>query len=341
MSFLIVRAGMRDERESPLGGQRGGGGRDTYPPRQRVCGRRPPNTYLPPILTKSSGFCIALIARSMLRCFRRKLQLSAQWRTSPPTDATRPLVIVHGLFGSSSNFRSPALQLAKKRPVLLADLRNHGASPWSDDCSLESMADDLIDTLDAAGVSHATLCGHSLGGKVAMVAALRAPQRFSRLIVVDIAPVAYSTAHPGWRTNLQIMDAMLSIPDAALGARGDADKALVAAGVGVDAPGVRAFLLQNLIPEERRWRFNLRALREAAVRETFSGFPELPPAPATLPVRFICGATSDYALTAEHYAVVERIFPGVEAAPLIINAGHWVHAEKPAEFVAAVDAFAD
>lgn len=223
----------------------------------------------------------------------------------------------------------------------MVDLRNHGASPWSEDCSLESMADDLIDTLDAAGVDQATICGHSLGGKVAMAAALRAPHRLSRLIVVDIAPVAYGPTHAGWSMNLEIMDAMLGIPEAALGSRGDADQALVAAGVGVDSPGVRAFLLQNLVPDERRWRFNLRALREAAAKDVYAGFPEqLPPAPATLPVRVISGARSWYAITDEHRKVFERLFPGVEEQTSVIDAGHWVHAEKPAEFIAAVDDFA-
>ena len=278
----------------------------------------------------------------MLRTFRRNLKLHAQWRGDSPSAASpSPLLLLHGLFGSSSNFRSPALQLAKRRPVLLADLRNHGASPWSDDCTLESMADDLVDTLDAMGIERATICGHSLGGKVAMVAALRSPERFSKLIVVDIAPVAYGATHVGWRTNLDIMDTLLGLPDAALGARADADQALVDAGIGANAPGTRAFLLQNLIPDERRWRLNLAALREAGEKDVYAGFPDLPPAPPSLPVRVISGAKSWYNLTPEHWAEVQRLFPGVEAAPHIIDAGHWVHAEKPNEFVAAVDEFAD
>ena len=280
----------------------------------------------------------------MLRFFRRGLRLHSQWRGDVPSSSasSAPLVLMHGLFGSSSNFRSPGLALSKRRPVLLADLRNHGSSPWSDDCSLESMADDLIDTLDAHGVDKAAVCGHSLGGKVAMVAALRAPERFSKLIVVDIAPVTYGSMHPGWSVNLEIMDAMLSIPDAMLGTRGDADKALVAANIGVDAPGIRAFLLQNLVPDERRWRLNLHALREAAANDVYSGFPEeLPPAPSSLTVRMISGTTSSYAVTPEHRQVFERFFPGAERETLWVEAGHWIHAEKPADFVHAVDSFAD
>ena len=277
-----------------------------------------------------------------MRAFRRKLHLHSQWRSGPPaTGSPRPLLLLHGLFGSGSNFRSPALQLAKRRPVLLADLRNHGASPWSDDCTLESMADDLVETLDAAGVDEVTICGHSLGGKVAMVAALKAPHRFPRLIVVDIAPVAYDTSHVGWGINLEIMDAMMGIPEAALGSRADADAALETAGIGKDAPGVRAFLLQNLVPDEKRWRVNLKALREAGSAGVYAGFPSLPPAPPSLPVRVISGSTSWYAINAEHRVVIERLFPGAEAETRFIEAGHWVHAEKPAEFIQAVDEFAD
>ena len=255
------------------------------------------------------------------------------------------MLLLHGLFGSSSNFRSPGLALAKRRPVLLADLRNHGASPHSDNCSLESMADDLIDTLDASGIEKATICGHSLGGKVAMVAALRAPERFSKLIVVDIAPVAYDHNHPGWKANVEIMDAMLALPAASLASRAEADKALESAGIGKGAEGqmVRAFLLQNLIADEKRWRLNLKALREAAASDVFAGFPStLPPAPSSLPVRVIMGTKSPYAITAEHNKEIQRLFPGAEVGgPLEIVAGHWVHAEKPKEFVAAVDEFAD
>ena len=202
------------------------------------------------------------------------------------------------------------------------------------------MADDLVDTLDAAGIEQATICGHSLGGKVAMVAALRAPHLFTKLIVVDIAPVTYGLTHPGWGINLEIMDAMLAIPDAALGARGNADKALASAGIGGLAPGVRAFLLQNLIPDEKRWRLNLKALRAGAADGVYAGFPVLPPAPASLPVRMISGTTSWYAMTDEHRQAFDALFPGAEAQAYEIEAGHWVHAEKPAEFVAAVDEFA-
>jgi esterase len=221
--------------------------------------------------------------------------------------------------------------------VILADLRNHGASPWSDDCSLEAMASDVLRLLDEVGASQGVLCGHSLGGKVAMTAALLAPERVSRLLIADIAPVVYDHSHESWRANLFIMDAMAAIPEAALGSRSDADAALAAS---VDDEGVRGFLLQNLMTDERRWRLNLHALRDAAHRGTYSGFPkDLPPAPASLPVRVVAGLRSNYCNAPEHRHAIERLFPGAEDKSATLDAGHWIHAEKPREFAALVDSF--
>ena len=222
--------------------------------------------------------------------------------------------------------------------VVLVDLRNHGISPHDDDCGVEAMADDLIDTLDDLSLDRATLCGHSLGGKVAMAAALRAPERVARLIVADIAPVTYDAAMPSWRMNLSIMDAMAALPPSVLGSRATADKALAAS---VGDAGVRAFLLQNLIPDESRWRLNLTALRSAANNGDLAGFPSLPPASAALPVRVIAGARSDYCTTPAQRAAIEHHFPGAEAETVFLEAGHWVHAEKPLEFAASVDSFCD
>ena len=102
-----------------------------------------------------------------------------------------PLVLLHGLFGSSSNFTTVGRRCADStgRRVILPDLRNHGASPWAGDCSFEAMAQDLVDMLDKVGVSTVCLCGHSLGGKVVMVTSLLHPDRIEGVVCVDIAPV--------------------------------------------------------------------------------------------------------------------------------------------------------
>jgi pimeloyl-ACP methyl ester carboxylesterase len=163
-----------------------------------------------------------------------------------------PLVLMHGLFGSLSNFGTLSRRFSARRAVLVPDLRNHGASPWSDDCSIESMADDVFELLDSAGAESAVLCGHSLGGKVAMAAALSQPHRVAALVVADIAPVAYDTANAAWRQNLTVLRMMLDMGAAELGSRAEADKALEAAG----------------IPEVRTLPCVLRRVRPAAVADS-------------------------------------------------------------------------
>ena len=103
-----------------------------------------------------------------------------------------PLVILHGLFGSARNWNAIARQLADIRQVHALDLRNHGASPWHDDMGYERMAEDVADYMQRRGLMPADLLGHSMGGKTAMILALRRPELVERLIVVDIAPVSYT-----------------------------------------------------------------------------------------------------------------------------------------------------
>lgn len=124
-----------------------------------------------------------------------------------------PLVLVHGLFGSSSNFRQVARLCSQRLStrVLLPDLRNHGSSPWSNDCSFESMASDLMFVLDREHISRAWLCGHSLGGKAVMAASLMHPDRVAGMLSVDIAPAEYSADSEDWRMNQE--SAPQSLPE--------------------------------------------------------------------------------------------------------------------------------
>jgi esterase len=99
-----------------------------------------------------------------------------------------PLAVLHGLFGSGRNWRGIGQQLAARHRVITFDLRNHGASPWADEMPYGEMVDDLRGSLRARGIAHADLLGHSMGGKVVMLAALLHPAEVDRLVVVDIAP---------------------------------------------------------------------------------------------------------------------------------------------------------
>src|SRR5437763_17157167 len=138
------------------------------------------------------------------RCSARKgigmpLELAADEFGSGP-----PLAILHGLFGSGRNWRSVAQHLAARYRVLTFDLRNHGAAPWADGMSYREMVEDLRASLRARGIGRAALLGHSMGGKVAMLAALLDPAEVDRLVVVDIAPA------PNPATLLAYVHAMLA-----------------------------------------------------------------------------------------------------------------------------------
>ena len=240
-----------------------------------------------------------------------------------------PLAILHGLFGSGRNWASIAQLLAAHHRVVALDLRNHGAAPWANTMDYDQMADDVRATLHARGYHRHALLGHSMGGKVAMVAALQHGAEIERLVVVDIAPVNYRPHH------LAHVQAMRGLDLAGIKRRSEADAGLAPA---IPDSAERAFLLQNLVFEDgrARWRLNLAVIEQAMPR--LGEFPELPPTAAyDGPALFIAGGQSDY-LRPGHESAIRRLFPQAEIAR-IDNAGHWLHAEQPGAFLAIVEPF--
>ena len=238
-----------------------------------------------------------------------------------------PLAILHGLFGSGRNWASIAQRLAERHRVIAIDLRNHGASPWAETMDYREMADDVRSTLRGRGHDRFSLLGHSLGGKVAMVAALEDGAAIERLIVVDIAPVAYAVRHLGYAQAMRELD-LVSIKR-----RSDADAALAPA---IPDAAERAFLLQNLVLEDgrARWRLNLEAIEREMPR--LVDFPAMPAGRTYQgPALFIAGSLSDY-LRPEYEPTIRGLFPNAAIAN-IDNAGHWVHAEQPTAFLAVVE----
>ncbi len=230
-----------------------------------------------------------------------------------------PLLIAHGLFGSARNWGVIAKRLSATRPVIAVDMRNHGSSPWHDSQSYEDMAADLAEVIDRPS----DVLGHSMGGKAAMVLALQAPEKVSRLIVADIAPVTY--AH----TQLGPIEAMRRVDLSRIENRAEAKAQL-----GDLEPGVPDFLLQSLDMKERRWRLNLDVL--AAEMDKIIGFPDVS-GRFEGPTLFLSGAASDY-VQSEARPAIKDLFPKAKFAK-IPGAGHWLHAQKPREFEAAVAAF--
>jgi pimeloyl-ACP methyl ester carboxylesterase len=238
--------------------------------------------------------------------------------------ARPPILIAHGLFGSARNWGVIAKRLAETRRVLAVDMRNHGDSPWADRHGYADLAPDLSEVIAAHG-GVADVIGHSMGGKAAMALALAEPRAVRRLVVADIAPVAYG------HTQQPLIDAMRAVDLTAIASRRDAADQLARH---VPEEGVRAFLLQSLDVAGRRWRLNLDAL--SAEMPRILGWPD-PPGRFDSPVLILSGAASDY-VRPEHRAGIKRLFPEARFAK-IPGAGHWLHAEKPREFVAAVAAF--
>ncbi len=239
------------------------------------------------------------------------------------------IVFLHGLFGSSSNWHSIARQLESQFHIMVPDLRNHGRSPHSGQVDYPAMADDLFSLVDDHGLDQVVLIGHSMGGKVAMWFALHNPHLVERLVVVDIAPVVYEHCFD------TIFAALNSVDLERLGSRSEADAAL--AGF-VDEPGLRQYLLQNLSRQGEgwQWRVNLSGL-EAGISDLV-GYPSMPqdlPYPGD--TLFIHGALSDY-LKPHHEDDIQNFFPLAHLHE-IADAGHWVYAEKPAAFMAALASF--
>ncbi|NJM83605.1 MAG: alpha/beta fold hydrolase [Tabrizicola sp.] len=244
-----------------------------------------------------------------------------------PSDAL-PLVIAHGLYGSARNWGVIARRLADRRAVIAVDMRNHGDSPRHPTQGYPEMAGDLAEVIGALG-GRADLLGHSMGGKAAMVLALTRPGLIRRLIVADIAPVAY--AHDQTRH----VHAMRSIDLTRITTRAEADAALSAM---VEDPALRAFFLQSLEFRTKppEWRLNLDVLE--AEMPKIVGWPDVTGQFAG-PTLFLTGSESRYVLP-EHRDTIRALFPRARFAK-IPGAGHWLHAEKPRAFEETARVFLD
>lgn len=249
-----------------------------------------------------------------------------------PGDAATPILLIHGLFGSAMNWHGIAGRLHRLlgpgQRLIVPDLRNHGQSPHDPVFSYEAMATDLVGLLDHLKIDHASLVGHSLGGKVAMWLALEHPERIETLAVVDIAPVTYPSRFR------RLFAALRGLNLGTLASRREADARLAA---DIPEPAMRGFLLQNLRQTEAglAWRFNLPALAEAM--EGLRAFPDPQGRRFHGRTAFIHGAESDY-VRPDQMPAIQALFPraGLVTIP---GAEHWVHADQPEAFAEAVAHF--
>ncbi|KAM9320286.1 sn-1-specific diacylglycerol lipase ABHD11 [Gastrophryne carolinensis] len=243
-----------------------------------------------------------------------------------------PLVLLHGLFGSKSNFQSIAKALVHRtgRTILTLDARNHGNSPHSDIMSYQAMSVDVQQLLQQLEIPTCVLIGHSMGGKTAMTLALQEPQLVERLVSVDISP-SPSVPQSGFPEYIRAMQSVRlegKMPRST--ARRLAEEQLSAT---VQDSAVRQFLLTNLVQENEHftWRVNLEVI--AKHMQDLFDFPEFQnPYPG--PTLFLGGANSPY-ISSENYPDIEQLFPCANIE-YIQGAGHWVHAEQTREFLNAI-----
>ena len=235
-----------------------------------------------------------------------------------------PVIILHGLFGSSDNWLTQAKILGSHYKVYSVDLRNHGQSPHSDEFNYPSMVNDLREFIDTHQTDHPVIIGHSMGGKAAMNFALSNPEKLSKLIVVDIAPKAYNLEH------YTIVEGLKAIPVARITSRNEADEILAQH---VPESDVRQFLLKNLQRKSGggfSWKINLPVISD-----------QLPNIGSDLqfkgtfdkPTLFIRGSKSKY-ISDGDLARIKEIFPLAKIESM--DTGHWVQAEKPQEFADTV-----
>ena len=232
-----------------------------------------------------------------------------------------PLLVLHGLFGSLNNWGWHCKQLAEHYVVYGIDLRNHGSSPHSDQLDYQLMADDVRQLMARLGLESCCIVGHSMGGKVAMQLALGFPDLVEKLVVIDIAPVSYPADADG---HMNVLAAMDAVKLDEIDSRTDAEVTLRGY---ISEEALRKFVLTNLVRNKDasfEWRLNKDSLREnyanlRAGLETKMSFPK--------PVLFVKGSLSHY-IKAEHEAGINKLFPAA-SLKLIMDAGHWLHAEQP------------
>lgn len=270
--------------------------------------------------------------------------ISLQWADfySPDDEggAETPVLLLHGLLGSKRNFASLASslghQLDKPRRILGVDLRNHGDSDHASEMSYSSMARDVLEFMDHQKLDRVILVGHSMGGKVAQAMSLLHPHRVDGLVVLDIAPVTYTSTDPHWKAVEDIMHAMKAVEN--VSSKAELDKALRSS---IPDPNLLAFVLTNYDARQKAWKIPVATICEQL--ESLAGFDIAQssddPCRYEGDVFIIHGSQSRFVRTA-YMDEIAAFFPNYMLTS-IRGAGHWVHAEAPDDTIALLKQYLD
>ena len=239
-----------------------------------------------------------------------------------------PLLILHGLFGSLDNWVSHARKLSENYTVYLIDQRNHGKSPHAAPWDYPTMAEDLYDFMTQHGIYKSHLLGHSMGGKTLIQFATLYPEMIDKLLIADMTPKAYEPHHT------HILESLIQIDLSKLESRKEAKLLLEEK---IEDPSVVQFLLKSLGRNDEknfRWKFNLeliyknyeRVLDKIEIEEEID-----------TEALFIYGGNSNYLVEGDKQ-LIQTSFPNATFVRLE-GAGHWVHAEKPIEFLTQIQKY--
>jgi pimeloyl-ACP methyl ester carboxylesterase len=245
-----------------------------------------------------------------------------------------PLIILHGLYGSSDNWASIAGKLADSFTIYLPDQRNHGQSPHSAIHDYDSMRDDIHELANDLNLNKFFLAGHSMGGKTAISFALKWPEMLNGLLIADISPfVSENTNQSAYIQHLTILKSILSVDLSKITSRAEAEAILKEM---IHSEKIRGFILKNLkrgAGNSYSWKLNAQSLmnnlekimqgidRPSGFSQQITGFP----------VIFLKGGDSDY-LPESDYKDILKVFPAAEFA-VAENAGHWIHSDRPDEVI--------
>jgi esterase len=244
--------------------------------------------------------------------------------------AGHPLIILHGLFGSSDNWASLAKKLSRSFMVIVPDQRNHGQSPHSHIHDYDSMKEDLAELVKELGLRKFILAGHSMGGKTAVKYALNWPEKLNGLIIADISPFkGTGNSNENLMVHRQILDFMINENISGIKTRNEIDSRLKET---IKSERIRKLILKNLLREPDNtfsWKINAPAIKENLdkIAEGIEPGGKIPVEITGFPVIFMKGEHSDY-LQENDYAEILRVFPGAEFIK-IPHAGHWMHSDNP------------
>lgn len=253
------------------------------------------------------------------------------------------LIILHGLYGSSDNWISIGRELASFFTVYIPDQRNHGSSPHTKEHNYKCLSEDILNFMQEHQIPSASFLGHSMGGKVAMLTALRKPEVVNKLIVVDISPRAYQTLSehaPQAVDHLNILKSMQEVNFDEVENRMDVDMILAST---IKSQRIRAFLLKNVKRTDKRkfgWKINLPVLLESLPHIMEGIIPESNQGisgSSNVPVLFLKGENSGY-IPEEDFSLIKELFAHAQIVT-IPNSGHWLHAEQTSLFLKNVRYF--